>query len=244
MRGLFYIAVVVIACVNFACDKSSPDCFKKAGTQSSTIRTLTPFTNVFVEANVEVVLRKGNEYKAEVVGPKNLLEKVTTSVGDGTLTIDNNNGCNFVRGYKHKLMVIVTAPDYNRAIANSIGNIRTEEGFADDSLFFYTEGGDVIINGTFYQLKTGSHGNGNVYFNGTASHMYVYMNGTNYLFADNATITSYLFIEHISLADAFVKAPTGGQFDYHTLKTGNIYYTGDPAIVNGKNERTGAAIKK
>jgi hypothetical protein len=195
-------------------------------------------------SNVEVVLRKGNECKVEVLGPKNLLEKVSTSVTDGTLTIDNHNACNFVRGYKHHLHVIVYAPEYDFVTSYSIGNIRTEEGFVQDTIFFYTEGGDVIINGTFTQLKTGSHGNGNVYFKGVTNYFYVYMNGTNYLYAEDGTINNYIFVETLSLADAFITAPNNGTFNYHTWKTGNIYYSGTPAVVDGLRESTGCAIKK
>jgi hypothetical protein len=234
----------LIAFVICSCDKSSPDCFKKAGKESHVERTLTPFKTVTLESNIEVVLRKGNEHRIEISGPKNLLEKVVTSVSDGTLTIDNNNGCNFVRGYKHHLQVIVYAPEYDMIISNSIGNMRTEEGFVQDTIFFYTEGGDMIINGTFAELKTGSHGNGNIYFNGLVDHMYVYMNGTNYLYAENGTIINYIFIETLSLADAFITAPNNGTINYHTWKTGNIYYSGDPATVDGKQESTGGAIKK
>jgi hypothetical protein len=230
--------------LTYSCDKSSPDCFKRAGVESSEDRTLTAFKSVRLESNVEVVLRKSTEYKVEVRGPKNLLDKVSTSVNEGTLTIDNHNACNFVRGYKHHLHVIVYAPKYDMITSNSIGNIRTEDDFVQDSIFFYTEGGDVIINGTFMRLKTGSHGNGNVYFNGVTNDMYVYMNGTNYLYAENGTINSYFFIESISLADAFVKAPTNGTLSYHMWKTGNVYYSGDPAVVDGKKESTGCAIKK
>lgn len=244
MKRINYILVCLCVCVISACDKSSPDCFKKAGADTSVERTLTQFNAVTLEANVEVVLRKGNEFKAEIFGPKNLLDKVVTSVSDGTLTVDNNNACNFVRGYKHHLRVIVYAPDFRRVTSNSIGNIRTEEGFVQDTVFFYTEGGDVIVNGTFTELKTGSHGNGNVYFNGTTSHLYVYMNGTNYLYAQDGTISNYVFIESLSIADAFIKAPENGTFNYHCWKTGNIYYSGNPAVVDGERESTGCAIKK
>jgi hypothetical protein len=210
---------------------------------STLSRQLSPFKRVVLDANLDVILRKGSESKVEIFGAKNLLEKVTTDVNDNTLTIDNRNGCNFVRGYKHKLTVIVTSPNYEMATTNSIGTFKTEDTFAQDSMFFYSEDGDMIIDGTFRVLKTGSHGNGNVYFSGTTYDMYVYMNGTNYLYAEKGTITSYIFIEQISLADAYITAPSGGKFDYHILRTGNIYYKGDPALVSGITEKTGTVIK-
>ncbi|MBP9067920.1 MAG: DUF2807 domain-containing protein [Bacteroidia bacterium] len=227
-----------------SCNKSSPDCFKKAGSDSNIERVVTPFKVVQLDANIEVTLVKGTEYKVQIFGGANLLEKVTTSVESSTLIIDNHNSCNFVRGYDHKLKVTVTAPDFDKAITNSVGSIITNADFVQDTMFFSSEGGDMIINGNYTELKSSSHGNGNVYFKGTTNEMYVYMNGTNYLYAEEGTITNYIFIESVSLADAYITAPTNGTFEYHLWKTGNVYYKGDPASVNGKSEKGGIVMKK
>ncbi len=242
MRYLNHI--FILAVILTSCNKSSPDCFKKAGADSNIERVMTPFKVVQLETNIEVTLVKGAEYKVQIFGGTNLLEKVTTSVESGTLMIDNDNGCNFVRGYDHKLKVTVTAPEYDKVITNSVGSIITNADFQQDTMFFSSEGGDMIINGNYTELKSSSHGNGNVYFKGTTSKMYVYMNGTNYLYAEEGTITNYIFIESVSLADAYITAPTNGTFEYHLWKTGNVYYKGDPASVNGKSEKGGIVMKK
>jgi hypothetical protein len=227
-----------------SCNKSSPDCFKKAGKDSKLERVLTPFKVVQLETNIEVTIVKGADYKVEIFGGQNLLEKVKTSVDSGTLIIDNGNGCNFVRGYDDPIKITITSPRFERVITNSVGKINTLPDFQQDTMFFSSEGGDVLIQGNYIELKTSSHGNGNVYFKGTSSKMYVYMNGTNYLYAEDGTILNYIFVETVSLADAYITAPTNGIFEYHIWKTGNIYYKGNPASVNGKSEKTGIAIKK
>lgn len=244
MRCFKYILQWIVFATIVSCDKSSPDCFKKAGSESSLTREMTPFSNVTLESNVDVVLRHGNSYKVEVVGPKNLLDKVETSVNSNTLTVDNRNTCNFVRGYKHYLKVIVTCPKYHMVTTNSIGKIITEADFIEDSLFVYTEGGDITIDGKFDQLRTGSHGGGNVYFKGTANELLVYMNGINFFYGQDGSVTNYVFVENISLGDAFVNAPSGGILSYHMWKTGNLFFKGDPAVVEGKSERSGSAIKQ
>ncbi len=244
MKFLNYIFVFTIGVILISCNKSSPDCFKKAGSDSNIERVVTPFKVVQLDANIEVTLVKGTEYKVQIFGGANLLEKVTTSVESSTLIIDNHNSCNFVRGYDHKLKVTVTAPDFDKAITNSVGSIITNADFVQDTMFFSSEGGDMIINGNYTELKSSSHGNGNVYFKGTTNEMYVYMNGTNYLYAEEGTITNYIFIESVSLADAYITAPTNGTFEYHLWKTGNVYYKGDPASVNGKSEKGGIVMKK
>ena len=228
-----------------ACNKTSaPDCFKKTGKQTSVERTLMPFVCLVLEANLEVVINNGPEYKAEIFGGENMLDEIQTSVSDGTLTIDNKNKCNFVRGYKHKIRLIVTCPDFKYVVTNSIGNIYTTDHFHQDTLYVRSEDGDIKISGTYNQLRTSSHGNGNIYFDGTATNMYVYMNGTNYLYADNATILNYVFIENISLANAYINAPTTGTLEYHIWKTGNIYYKGTPGTLIGKTEGKGTVIKE
>lgn len=244
MKYLSYILFFISGVILLSCNKSSPDCFKKAGKDSSIERSITPFKVVRLDANIEVTLVKGTEHKVQIFGGENLLEKVKTSVESGTLVIDNNNACNFVRGYDHKLRVTVTAPDYDKVITNSVGSIITNADFQQDTMFFSSEGGDMIINGNYVELKTSSHGNGNVYFKGMAVKMYSYMNGTNYLYAEEGTIVNYVFIESVSLGDAYITAPTNGTFEYHIWKTGNIYYKGDPASVNGKSEKGGIVMKK
>lgn len=244
MRSGIKIVLVLFVLLAVACNKpSAPDCFKTTGKQTSITRTLTPFYAVDLEANLEMTLVNGPEYKVEIFGGANMLDKVTTSVSDGTLTIDNKNACNFVRGYKHHLKLTVTAPNFKFAVTNSIGNIIVND-LIQDTLFVYSEGGDITIDGAYNVVRTSSHGNGNVYFKGTTNKMYVYMNGTNFLYADECVVTNYVFIESISLANAYIKAPDAGTFEYHLWKTGNIYYKGNPSVVSGKIEGKGAVIKE
>jgi len=239
------IGVMFLIGCCISCNKpTAPDCFKQAGTVIIEQRNTGPFHSVSLDGNLEVVLKKGTEHKVEIKGPANLLKKITTTVNSGTLTIDNNNGCNFVRGYKHHLLITVTSPRYDYVVTNSIGTIRTSDDFLQDSFYVRSEGGDIILNGNYVNLRTSSHGNGNVYFKGKTDQMFVYMNGTNYLYAEEGTVTSYLYVGNISLANAYVIAPSGGTLDYNISKSGNIYYSGSPASVQGKSDGTGALIKK
>jgi hypothetical protein len=237
----FMILVLLIA----SCDKSSsPDCFKRTGATETVTRTLLPFNTIVLDANIEVTLENGTEYKAEITGGANILDKVKTSVESGSLTIDNTNQCNFVRGYNHKITMRVFSPNFKYVVTNSIGNILTSKNFIQDTISVRSEGGDITLYGTYNQISTSSHGNGNVYLKGTTNRLFTYMNGTNYLYANEGTITSYVFIENVSLANAYINAPNGGTLDYHIWKSGNIYYKGDPASVSGKIDGKGALIKE
>jgi len=55
----------IIVFVLIACNKpSAPDCFKTTGTQTSVTRTLPPFICVILDANMEMTIKNGTEYKA------------------------------------------------------------------------------------------------------------------------------------------------------------------------------------
>jgi hypothetical protein len=245
MRVGIKIVSMVLLFAFAACNKSSaPDCFKTTGKQIVLTRTLSPFDTLQLESYLDVTLKTGPEYKVEINGGENMVDKITTNITSRTLVIENKNQCNFVRGYKHHIAVTVTAPRYKFVVTNSIGNISTANDFAQDTFVVRTEAGDVTINGVFNEVRTSSHGNGNVYFKGKTNNLQSYMNGTNYLNAQDGTITNYVFVESISLADAYVKAPDGGVVEYHIWKTGNLYYEGNPLNVVGKREGKGAVIKK
>lgn len=245
MRSIKLYSCIIAVLILISCNKpDAPDCFKQAGTITTTTRVLPAFDMLVLDANIEVTIENGTEYKAEITGGKNLLDEVKTTVNSNTLTIDNRNHCNFVRGYHHKIRIKVTCPKFKRVSTFSIGNILTTPDFHQDSIFVVSEDGDITLYGSYNQVQTSSHGNGNIYFKGTTNSLYVYMNGTNYLYANEGIINNYLFIEQISLADAYVTAPSGGAFDYHIWKSGNIYYKGDPAAVSGKTEGKGVLIKQ
>lgn len=243
MRKVKHSWIVILIGAFISCNKSSaPDCFKTTGEQTVLTRTLTPFDSLQLDSYLDVTLKTGNEYKVEIFGGANMLEKISTSVEGKKLVIENKNQCNFVRGYKHHITLTVTAPKYKFVVTNSIGNIATASDFAQDTFVVRTEAGDVTIQGTFNEVRTSSHGNGNVYFKGKTNNLQSYMNGTNYLYAEEGYIKDYVFVESISIADAYVKAPDGGLVEYHIWKTGNLYYKGNPAQLKGKIEGKGGNV--
>ncbi len=229
----------------FACNKpSAPDCFKRIGKTVTVERRLPVFDTLILESPVELVMHTGNQFRAVITCGENIEPGIKTTVKGRTLFIENTNTCNFVRGYKHSIYVDVTAPEYKFVVTNSVGNIKTSFDFAQDTFVVRTEAGDVYINGVFKEIRTSSHGNGNVYVNAKTNNLQSYMFGTNYLYADKAEIKDYVFIETISIADAYVRAPDGGALEYNLWKSGSIFYSGNPNRVEGKISGKGKVLKK
>ena len=104
------------------------DCFKSNGTEITDSRTPGQFKIIKTYDKIDLNITKGSEFKVEVVAGKNVIKNIKTKVADGILTIDNNNKCNFVRGYKRKVTVNVTSPYLVRVENHGVGTTTFSEG--------------------------------------------------------------------------------------------------------------------
>ncbi len=229
----------------YSCNKeTAPDCFKQSGTITTLSRSLNSFRNLVVNSDLEVEIFQSNETRIEISGGKNLVPKVSSSITDGTLELDNLNGCNFVRGYKKKITIKLYTPKLRTISSRGVGDIHLKTNFLQDSLQVNAESvGDIYVNGTFNELvaNTGSHGD--IYVEGNANRFYGYISGTNYLHAEQLN-GKYVNIITNCLGDCFLNLDQTEIFTYTINNSGNIYYSGEPkSIVNeGSSDSKGKLI--
>ena len=217
-----------------SCKKENEfDCFKSTGTEITETRDASAFTVIKLFDKIDLNINKGPDFKVEVIAGKHVIDNVKTTLANGILSINNTNKCNFVRGYKRKVTVNITLPYIVRVENRGVGTIRFNENFAQDTIQLIAENsGDIYLNGTYNQIKTGSHGDGDIYLNGTCNRLYGYLYGTNLIDATKLTVNTYIFIETISIADCHINAPEGGTLEYNIWRKGNIYYKGNPSVIN------------
>lgn len=230
LKLIKYLLLIVVF---ISCKKENAlDCFKSNGPEKTETRLLENFNKIKTYDKIEITILQGNEFKAEIKAGKHILSNMKTIVKDGILTIQNKNKCNFVRGYKKQVSITITLPNLNLIENLGVGNVYIDANFTQDTLKVRSQNsGDTYINGNYYRITTSSHGDGNIYVNGTCNTLTVYMFGTNFVKAENLTITNYLFIENISLAGAYVMAPNNGTFECNIRSEGNIYYRGNPNYI-------------
>lgn len=105
MRILLYI---LLALALVACKKpENRKCVKTAGEETELEHDVASFDKLDIGPNIRVVLVQDTEEKIIVRGGKNLVNFIQFDVTDGTLTIVNENKCNFLRSYKHIVEVEV-----------------------------------------------------------------------------------------------------------------------------------------
>lgn len=221
-------ALNIIFLFLLACNKpDSPDCFKRAG--AFAVKELNvdgPVREIVIQSPLQVSIRYAPVEKIEIKGPENLIEKIACHHINKALYIKNNNKCNFVRGYKHNVNVYIYTPYLEFVRNNAVGEIRIEPSVITDTLRIETEAGDIIVDCNMYKFSGSSHGNGNIYFHGSAQKAFIYLFGTCFFYAADGIINGYAYVEQISVGDAYVKLTDGSLLNYKIYKKGNIFYKG------------------
>jgi hypothetical protein len=217
-----------------ACTKENAlDCFKSNGKEITETRYLDGFNKIQAYDKIEYTIVQGNEFKAEITAGSNIMSSIKTTVKDSVLAIHNKNKCNFVRGYKKQIKVKITLPRLQKIENLGVGNIHFDPNFKQDSIFVRSENtGDTYINGNYYLITTSSYGHGNIIVEGNCNTLYVYINGTNFFKGENLNVANYAFIESFSIANAYIKSPNNGVFECNIHSDGNIYYSGNPSLIN------------
>lgn len=228
---------LALGVVLFSCKKENRlDCFKSNGAETTDVRDPGAFSVIEVDNKMDLYIRQGTEYKVEVTAGKNLIKNILTSVTDGTLRVDNNNTCNFVRGYKKNITLNITLPYLKFVKNNAVGTVNILD-FNQDTLVVRTESsGDIHITGNFNEVRTSSHGNGDMYVQGTANRFYVYTNGTNFVYASDLVVKDFAFVQTVSLGDCFVNGSQLQDFSYNIGSSGNVYYSGNPPSITDVSE--------
>ena len=98
--------LVFIGLIVFACKKTEDrSCFKAVGGLTTKTIALSSFDKLYMGPHLKYVLIQDTEDKVVLIGGKNLLNFIETSVEDSKLSIRNKNKCNFLRSYDKMVTV-------------------------------------------------------------------------------------------------------------------------------------------
>lgn len=108
MKKIIYIIIFSLV---FACDsENTGDCFQKTGSIIQQEIAVATFDKIFVNRDIELIIKEGITQKVVVETGENLFNDVEASVLDGKLTLTDKNACNYVRDYG-VTKVYVTSPN-------------------------------------------------------------------------------------------------------------------------------------
>jgi len=237
---------IVLGFAFFSCKKENCfDCIKSTGKIITQDRNLNSFKSIFVEDKIDVYITQDSIFKVEVEAGQNLQPLIKTIIDGETLRVQNDNKCNWVRGYKHSIKVFIHAP-YFKYIENAgVGTTESLNTISQNELSIRTSNsGDLKLKVNTDKMMISAHGNGDIYLTGNTIKLESSCVGTNFLYASDLIISNYAYLYTSSIGNSYVTAPENGLMDVQIVRDGNVYYKGNPSQINLSRNGKGDLIKE
>jgi len=223
------VYAMIICVVLFSCNKEkSPDCFQKAGNNTTIKRSIEEFDAIELRDLIDIELVDSTAYFVEISGPQNLLPEIETTVTGGKLHIQNNNSCNFVRSFKNKIKVRIYAPEFPEIQNYSTGNIKSKGRITCNSFKLENRNaaGQIELDVSVDSMTVATHtGVCDVIVRGESHITTLFNQGVGKIDA-RGLITQDAFVNNSSINDVYVN--TNGYFFALIEFSGNIFYSGTP----------------
>jgi len=213
-----------------SCKKDPGDCFKSTGEVIIEERQFEDFSTIVLNDNVDLLLTPSNSNTLTVSAGKNLMGKIVTEVNGDTLTISNNNSCNWVRSYDVPIEVSLPVNHLTEIIYQSIGNVNCSDTLFSDSLSINViEGaGEINILTNSYLTRANIHyGTADLKLSGVCVLSFVY--SVSFGLVDNRELkASQIYAISKSSNDVYLNAQHLLSIEIGNI--GNVYYKGNPEI--------------
>lgn len=242
--SFFYI---IFGLVLLSCKKPEDrSCVKSAGEETEITHYVDAFNKLDIGPNMKVILVQDSEEKIIVRGGKNLVNFVQFDVTDGTLTLKNENKCNFLRSYKHEIEVEVHLVDLINVLFKGTKELKCANQLNLSFLTFVIQEGagtcNLNLNCNSVYFVSG-FGWGNYVVEGTANYARIDLrdNGfgdfTDFHLQDSVTVIS-------SSSEKMEVNLDGIPARVETSSYGDIWYVGTPTFLEYNRYGEGELIDK
>lgn len=224
------IILAIFASLFYGCKKENMcDCFKSTGKDVTISRDVIPFDTIQVYDKVDVYVHEEAAFSVKIEGGKNVVGLISTEINNNTLTIKNNNKCNFVRSYKKRIKVHIGMPKVNWIRHSGIGNVYSEGVLTTDTITYQIfSSGDVYLNVNNQYLRGGIHGMGDLYLKGNTNYHNTNVKGEGFIHAEDlATQTTDI----VAITSGETRIQVNGTLIALLEQSGNVYYKGNPPVI-------------
>jgi hypothetical protein len=218
------------------------DCFKSSGNTVTHFRNATPFSNINLKNNVDLILHPDTSFYIKVTAGSNLIDGIITELDGNTLYIRNENKCNWMRSFKNTYTVEVGMDKPYQIYYDGSGDITCSDTIRSEKFFFECFNGSGSIHFLYNarEVHMNNHiGRSDIHAAGFTDSVYVYINDVGTMDA-SALNSNYAYVRNSSTGDC--RIATGAEFGYEILYNGNIFYSGNPHIFNEVHTGMGKLI--
>ena len=234
--GLFILILIFFA--SNSCKKENMgDCFKSTGKIVKEPRQVGSFQFIELYDRVNLFISFGSEQSIMVEAGENLQEHISTEVSNNTLTIKNNNRCNWVRSFKKDMTIFLTVSSLKGINCFGSGELRFLDSLSTDkfTIDMYQASGDayLLLKTDHAELKTHT-GTGTITARGTSDYLVAYVGGNGFVDASGTQAKRGLAV---AVNTGYIKVNVSDELKADISGTGNIEYFGSPNVKltdNGK----------
>ena len=245
MKKIIYIFLIATF---FSCDsENTSDCLQTAGDIIKVTIEMPSFNKIVVRENVELIVIDGPIQKVEIETGENLLNDIKVEVIDNQLILNNDNSCNFFRGY-NLTKIYVTSPDIkvirnaSELTISSIGTLT----YPSLSLRSSGEAGDFLSVGDFHLTIDNSNvaiwGNGIAvfYIDGHSDKLNLNFSDGDTRFDGRNFIVKEIILRNVSSNDMLLHPTESVSGTIHS--TGDVILYNTPPIVDVEELSVGDLI--
>lgn len=244
MKNIKFVLLIILSLL-LSCNKENNcDCLKGTGDIITEHRAILPFHKIHMQDNINLYISIDSIYSLSVEAGGKLLSSVITEVKDSCLYLKNENKCNWVRSYKNKINVYISCKTLIEIMRNKAsGNVYTLDTIYSNlfQINSFNGGGEVnlklVSKQSFFKIHTGPD---DIIVNGRSENAYIYSSGNG--LADLSNFSSnYAIVSTKSTNNCYIKA--NKELEVFIDYVGNIYYSGNPAIIKINTTGSGKLIK-
>jgi hypothetical protein len=196
------------------------------------------FDRLKVSSGIDAIITQGEEESIKVIADENLLEYIKTEIHDNTLKIYTDA---FIRHAKSQ-EVHVVYKQIKEIDISSAGDVKgTNRMKTDDLDLDLSSAGDLILDVEAMSITCNISSAGDAHLSGTVDELDADLSSAGDLNASDLVAKKAL-VSVSSAGNANICATE--EVDLSASSAGDIYYHGDPKIVNINKSSAGSIIKK
>lgn len=241
-----WFSLFLISALVFSCKKPEDrSCFKKSGELSIRTYEFGSFNQLHLKEHLSYKLIQDSTNKVIVRGGNNLLNFVEVMGENGVLTIQNKNRCNYLRSYEIPEVEIHYTKLIN-ILFEGTERLYNEDTLITDYLTLTLRDGAGLMDLNVQAIDINAintHGWGRLTLRGETQTLRGNLMGDGKFDFSQITSTNQVKLITSSSIDQQVNA-AGVPLNVELNGIGNVYYYGQPSLINTVQYGSGKLIKK
>ncbi|MES2557415.1 MAG: DUF2807 domain-containing protein [Bacteroidota bacterium] len=242
-----YCLIVCLVVLGFtACKKpENRKCFKSTGDDTTLEIPLSEFDRLKLNPHLSYLLIQDSTDKVVIKGGKNVVNLVEYNVTNELLEISNKNKCAFLRNAKRELLVEIHFTNIINIHYEGSEYLRSEGILNLDYFTIMVRDGagpvDLTLNSKVIDADI-SHGWGDYTFHGTTEVARISARSNGFCDVYDLTITDSVYVASETPGHIRVRAEGIPLYGY-IKSSGDIFYKGNPSVINVIQTGSGELIK-